>query len=446
MTENSDDFNRLTSEEKRQLLKQLLRSRSASGESLDWERSGVFVFPAEYLALRERYAKTEKILPGSIYFQASEGVNSSLTVIEGKEYINFASYNYLGMSGDPEVSRAAKEAIDRYGTSVSASRLASGERPLHRDLEKAIAGLLGTEDCIVFVGGFGTNESAVGHICRPGDIILYDSLIHASIQTGCALSGAKARPFPHNNWQALDRILAEERSRCNQALVVIEGVYSMDGDIPDLPAFIEVKKRHQALLMIDEAHSIGVLGERGAGIGEHYAVDRQDIDLWMGTLSKAFASCGGYIAGGGAFIEFLRFTTPGFVYSVGMSPPNAAAALASLEILKREPERVRTLQSRARLFLDLARQRGFNTGASRNSPIVPVVLGQTNPCINLYHELKNEGVYALPIIYPTVPENASRLRFFISCAHTEEQIRFTIDAIARHYPHSQRHAGPDGPE
>jgi 8-amino-7-oxononanoate synthase len=437
MTEHPGDLNRLSPEEKRRFLEQLLRSRSAAGESRIIDRPGGFVFPPEYLALREKFAEMEKTLSDSVYFQVSEGINRDRTVIEGREYINFAGYNYLGMSGDPTVSHAAKEAIDRYGTSVSASRLASGERPPHRELERALAGLLGTEDCIVFVGGYGTNETVIGHICRAGDIILYDSLIHASIQAGCALSGAKTRPFPHNNFQALDRILAEERSRHRQALIAIEGVYSMDGDIPDLPSFIEIKKRHRALLMIDEAHSIGVLGKHGAGIGEHCAVDRRDVDLWMGTLSKSFASCGGYIAGEEAFIRFLRFTTPGFVYSVGMSPPNTAAALASVEILKREPERVRLLQSRAKLFLELARERGFNTGASMNSAVIPVILGQTIPCMNLYRALKDEGIYVLPIMYPAVPDNASRLRFFVNCTHTEEQIRFTVDAIARHYPQGQ---------
>jgi 8-amino-7-oxononanoate synthase len=437
MTERSGDLNRMSPEEKRRLLEQLLHKKSAAGESRNIDRPSGFVFPPEYLALREKFAEMEKTLPGSIYFQVSEGINRDLTVVEGKEYINFASYNYLGMSGDPAVSQAAKEAIDRYGTSVSASRLASGERPLHRELERSLAGLLCTEDCIAFVTGFCTNESVIGHICRPGDIILYDSLIHASIQTGCALSGAKARPFPHNNWHALDRILAEERSQYRQALIVIEGVYSMDGDIPDLPAYIDVKKRHQALLMIDEAHSIGVLGEHGAGIGEHYAVDRSDADLWMGTLSKSFASCGGYIAGKEELIQFLRFTTPGFVYSVGMSPPNAAAALASVEILKREPERVRLLRSRAKLFRDLANERGFNTGASSNSAVISIILGQAISCLNLYRALKDEGIYVLPIMYPAVPDNASRLRFFVNCTHTEEQIRFTVDAIARHYPRSR---------
>ncbi len=437
MTEPPSDINHMSPEEKRRLLERLLHGKSAAGESRNADQAGGFVFSSEYLALREKFAEMEQGIAGPVYFQVSEGINRDLTVIEGREYINFASYNYLGMSGHPEVSRAAKEAVDRYGTSVSASRLASGERPLHRELEQAIAGLLGTEDCIVFVGGFGTNESVIGHICRPGDIILYDSLIHASIQAGCTLSGAKARPFPHNNWQALDRILGEERSHCGQALIAIEGVYSMDGDIPDLPAFIEIKKRHKALLMIDEAHSIGVLGEHGAGIGEHYAVDRSDVNIWMGTLSKSFASCGGYIAGEKAFIQFLRYTVPGFVYSVGISPPNAAAALASVKILKREPERVRLLRSRARLFLDLVNDHGFNAGNSRNSAVVPVILGRTISCMNLYRALKDEGVFVLPIMYPVVPENASRLRFFVNCSHTEEQIRFTVSAIARHYPYNQ---------
>ena len=181
-------------------------------------------------------------------------------MVGGRELINFSSFNYIGMSGDPTVAKAAKEAIDQYGTSVSASRLVSGNKVLHRDLELAIADLIGTEDSIVFVGGHATNETTIGHLFGPGDLVLHDALAHNSIVQGWILSGARRRPFPHNDWRAVDRLLTDLRGEYRRVLIAVEGVYSMDGDIPDLPRFIEVKKRHKAFLMIDEAHSVGVSG------------------------------------------------------------------------------------------------------------------------------------------------------------------------------------------
>ena len=426
------DLDNLSPQDKRKLLERMLRERQ-TGDIGEKAQSQGYIFPQDYLDLQEKFGELEKLESGPLYFQPSEGINRDTTVIGGRSFINFAGYNYLGMSGDPVVSRAAKEAIERYGTSVSASRLASGERPFHRELEREIAEFLDLEDSLVFVGGYTTNESVIGHVCRPDDLILYDSLIHASVQTGCKLSGAKIRPFPHNNWQSLDTILQGEREKYHQVLIIIEGVYSMDGDIPDLPRFIEVKKRHRALLMIDEAHSIGVLGEHGAGIGEYYDIERADADLWMGTLSKAFASCGGFIAGDSDMIRFLKYTTPGFVYSVGMPPANTAAALASLRLMQKEPQRVQTLHDRAGLFLELAKSHGLNTGTSRDSAVIPIVIGQSIPCVRLYKALYDSGIYVLPIMYPTVPENASRLRFFVNCTHTEEQIKTTIEILHDHH-------------
>lgn len=365
------------------------------------------------------------------YFREHRGVNSSGAIAEGREHITFSRYNYLGMSGDPVVSQAAKEAIDRYGTSVSASRIASGERPLHREIEKEIAGLIGTEDSLVFVSGHATNVTTIGHLFGKLDLIVHDALIHNSVLQGCQLSQATHLSFPHNNWRALDKILKESRPRFRRALVVIEGIYSMDGDIPELPAFIKIKKRHGAFLMVDEAHSIGVLGKSGRGIGEHFGINPAEVELWMGTLSKSFASCGGYIAGSGALIEYLKYTAPGFVYSVGMSPPNVAAALAAIRLLKREPQRVTRLQELSGLFLRLARERGLNTGACcSGSPVVPVIVGDSLKAICLSQALLQQGIDALPMVYPAVPDNSARLRFFVNCTHTPEQIRLAVDVVA----------------
>lgn len=432
MKKTAPDITGLTPEEKRRMLEKMIAEGVSQKVPRMTPGTG-FKYPDEYDVLKERFGELEKLGFGNIYFAVSEGLNNNLTTIESKSFINYAGYNYIGMSGDPVVSQAAKDAIDRYGTSVSASRLASGERPLHHELEKAVSGLLDTEDCIVMVGGYGTNQTVIGHLMNPGDLILFDSFIHASIQDGCKLSGADAKPFPHNQWEALDRILGEQRKKYRQVLMVIEGVYSMDGDIPDLPRFIEVKKKHDALLMIDEAHSIGVLGRNGAGIGEYHAVKRSDVDIWMGTLSKSFASCGGYIAGSRELITYLKYTAPGFVYSVGMSPPNAAAALTAIRLMQKEPQRLSLLHQRADLFLSLCKQHGLNTGTSKDSAVVPIITGDSVKSVMLYKMLYDAGIYALPIMYPVVPENSSRIRFFLSSTHTEEQITTTVNILQNCY-------------
>ncbi len=379
------------------------------------------------------------------YFSVHERVVNDTTRIGGRDLISFSSYNYLGTSGDPFVQASAKEAVDRYGTSVSASRLVSGEKPLHRELEQGIANFIGVEDSIVFVGGHSTNESTIGHLFGPGDLIVHDSLSHNSLIQGAILSGARRRPFAHNDWQALDQVLSDIRHEYRKVLVVIEGVYSMDGDWPDLPKFIEIKKKHHAFLMVDEAHSIGTMGKTGRGIAEHAGVSPRDVDIWMGTLSKSFGSCGGYIAGKKELVEYLKYTAPGFVYSVGMPPPAAAAALASLRLMEREPQRTTKVQENSALFLSLAKAAGLNTGMSKDSPVVPIIIGNSADALLLSRRLFERGVNVQPILYPAVEESASRLRFFITSCHTNEQIRETVKSVAEELgainPKYLKHAG-----
>jgi 8-amino-7-oxononanoate synthase len=384
----------------------------------------------EYKRLKQTMGMLSATGVSNPYFAAHERVARDTTIIGGRELLSWATYNYLGMSGDPEVNEAAKRAIDRFGTSVSASRLVSGEKTIHGELEQGIAGFLGVDDAILFVGGHATNESTIGHLFGPGDLIAHDSLAHNSIIQGAILSGARRRPFPHNDWRALDELLAEIRRDYRRVLIAIEGVYSMDGDFPDLPRFIEVKKKHKAFLMVDEAHSIGTMGRTGRGIGEHFGVNPRDVDLWMGTLSKTFGSCGGYIAGTREVVEYLKYTAPGFVYSVGMPPAAVAAALASLEVLKKQPDRVAKVQANASLFLKLARQRGLNTGWASETPVIPIILGNSMHALLLSRALFERGINVQPILYPAVEEEKARLRFFITSAHTEDQIRRTVDAVA----------------
>jgi 8-amino-7-oxononanoate synthase len=363
------------------------------------------------------------------FFDVHEGITNDRATIHGKEYINFSNYNYINTSGDPEVTRAAVEACERYGTSVSASRLVSGNKPRHRELETAISTFLGCEDTLVLVGGHSTNEGVIGHLLNEKDMILFDSLAHNSIVEGALLSGARRRPFPHNDWEAADWILNKHRNEYRRVLIAVEGVYSMDGDYPDLPKLIEVKKRHHALLMVDEAHSLGVLGKTGRGIGEHFGVNRRDVDIWMCTLSKTFASCGGYISGSKELVEYLKYTAPNFVFSVGISPPNCAAALAAIRVLEKEPQRVEQLRHNGKLFLELAKAQGLDTGTSRDSAVIPVILGNSMLALKLSKALFDKGINVQPILHPAVEEKAARLRFFITSAHTEEQIRYTIKAL-----------------
>ena len=364
------------------------------------------------------------------YFRAHEGIAGATTVIGGRRYSNFASYNYLGLSGHPKVNQAAKQAIDDYGTSVSASRLVSGERPIHRALEQALARVHGVADCVVFVSGHATNATTIGVLCGPGDLVAHDALIHNSVLQGITLSGAKRIAFPHNDASALDRILGDCRHGFKQVLIVLEGIYSMDGDFPDLPHFIDVKNRYRAMLMVDEAHSFGVMGPRGFGIGEHFGIDGQAVDIWMGTLSKALAGCGGYIAGQAALVELLKYRAPGFVYSVGMAPPLAAAALAALQVLTSEPERVTRLRSRAQLFVQLARERGVDIGLSQGLSVVPAITGSSIKAGHLADALFQRGINVQPILYPAVNERAARLRFFLSSDHTEDQIHSAVATLA----------------
>lgn len=392
------------------------------------EHTRIECFP-EVAAHGERVAAlTGTGLPNP-YFLVHEGGMTDTTVIDGRELLSFSSYNYLGMATHPRVNEAAKAAIDRCGTSVSASRLLSGSRPLHLELETELADLLGCEAAITLANGHATNVTVIGHLVGPGDLVVHDSLAHDSILQGCKLSGATRRPFPHNDAAALDALLGQVRHQYRRVLVVIEGVYSMDGDIADLPALVQVKRRYGALLMIDEAHSIGTIGATGRGIGEYHGIDRAEVDLWSGTLSKALASCGGYVTGNRAVVEYLRYTVPGFVYSAGMTPADTAASLTALRLLRAEPERVDLLSENAALFARLARGAGIDIGESRDTPIVPCIVGDSLETLRLAEALFDEGISVNPILYPAVPEELARLRFFITCSHTPDQIRRTVTAL-----------------
>jgi 8-amino-7-oxononanoate synthase len=424
-----DTVTQLTPEKKRELAARLLRGEaihSASGPDATPKSHYLFEHHPMFVGFLHAAGATDYEDP---YFRTHEGIAADTTVIGGREYINFANYNYLGLSGHPAVAAAIAEAVERYGSSVSASRLVGGERPIHRELERALAKIHGTQDAVVMVSGYGTNLAAIAHLFGPKDLVLHDSLIHNSVITGATLSGARRMLFRHNDWQFVDDFLRKHRREYERVLLVVEGIYSMDGDFPDLPSFVEIRDRHKVFLMVDEAHSLGVMGKRGHGIREHFGLSAEDVDIWMGTLSKSLASCGGYIAGNIFLTHTLRYTAPGFVYSVGQSPANAAAALAAIGVLNDEPDRVQRLQQRGRLFLELARERGLATGLGRGYSIIPLIVGSSLRCIKLTEALFRRGIHVQPILYPAVDERSARLRFFITCMHSDQQIRQSIDII-----------------
>jgi 8-amino-7-oxononanoate synthase len=368
------------------------------------------------------------------FYRPFDGRIGATAVHEGREFMNFTSYDYLGLNQESAVAEAAKAAIDECGTSVSASRLVAGERLMHRELESELAEFYGSDACLTFVSGHATNVSTIGILMTPDDLIVQDELMHNSAIMGAKLSHATSINFRHNNLDDLEKVLLENREKHKNALIVAEGLYSMDGDYPDLRRLIEIKKRYGTWLMIDEAHAIGVMGKTGRGSFEHFGVDPRQVDIWMGTLSKTLGSCGGYICGSHNLIEILKYQAPGFVYSVGLSPPATAASLAALRILKADPGRVAKLQANGRLFVEEAKRAGLNTMTSAGFSVVPVMVSDPVRAVRLADRLLERGINALPIIHPVVPMKAARIRFFITSKHTAEQIRSTVKIVAEELP------------
>lgn len=382
-----------------------------------------------YAELRVQRAIGERLDLRSPYFRMHEGRLAPRSRVDGRDVLNFAGYDYLGLNGHPEVVAAAREALDRYGISASGSRHVAGERPVHRSLERAVADHYAADDALLFVSGHATNVGVIGQMMGPKDLIVYDAGMHNSAVTGAVLSGAARRSFLHNDLENLERILSRSRKKHQRALIVVEGLYSMDGDYPDLPRLVEIKKRFDAWLMVDEAHALGVMGPRGHGIFEHFGVDPGDVDIWMGTLSKTLAGCGGYIAGSAIMVDYLRLTVGSFVYSVAMPPVIAAAAEKALELLHREPERVSRLQANGAHFLAYARRKGLDTGSSGGLSVAPIMVGDSIASVALSQLLLERGVNALPVFYPGVPMKGARLRFFLTAMHGERDIEEAIDHV-----------------
>ena len=387
----------------------------------------VFEETSEYRIFLSRFNDTEKYK--NPYFVRHDSVLRDTSITGEREVLNFASYNYLGMSGHPQVSEAAVEAVKKLGTSASGSRLLAGEKTLHRELESEIAKWKHTEAALVLVGGHSTNVTFVGNFCGSKDLILYDALSHNSISQGLKLSSATSRLFPHNDYETARLILKSIRNKFEKVLLVIEGVYSMDGDIAPVPEFVKLKKEFGLFLMVDEAHSCCVIGENGGGVDEYFNLDPDDIDIKMGTLSKGLGACGGYLAGKKALIEYMKYSLPGFVFSVGVSPPLAAAALESIRIMKKDNSLVRQLHENIRHFVSKAKEKGLNICKAGESAVLPILVGNEYDAFKLSAALLERDVFVPPAVYPAVPVNMARLRFGVTSCHTKEQIDRALEVL-----------------
>jgi len=344
------------------------------------------------------------------------------------DVINLATYGYLGLGADPRVKRAASEAIERYGTHTGGPRLLSGTAPVHCELETRLAEFLDAENVVTYSSGYGTNVSVIPALFGPGDLVVLDRNAHRSLYDGAVLAQATVKRFAHNDLGHLERIL-QRTSGVARRLVAVDAVYSMEGHLAPIPELVELVHRHGAFLLADEAHSIGVVGRTGRGVCEHFGIDPRTIDIRIGTLSKALPSVGGFAAVHAHVGAILRYSSHARVFSAAMTPPDAAAALAGLEILAREPERVARLQQNAALFRSRLAGHGLDSFGSETA-VVPVRIADRLATLAIAHALLERGVYVNPILSPGVPVGSERLRCFVTAAHAEADLLQAADTIA----------------
>ncbi len=385
---------------------------------------------ADFATKRFRLAGKAYLEKWDPFFAQTDSLSQAAEA-HGGHFVSFANYDYLGLSTHPDVKAAAAHALEALGVGALASRLVGGERSTHQPLEAALSSFLGTEATLTLVSGYLTNVSVISHIMGSRDGLFLDELSHNSIVSGSKSAASETVLFKHNDLDHLNSLLKQKRSDYKNVLIVAESLYSMDGDITDLARLVEIKERHNCWLLIDEAHSIGVLGADGRGICEYAGIDPNRIDLIIGTLSKTFASCGGFVTGKQAVIDWLRYTLPGFVYSVGLSPVITAAAQKALELVQTESWRIEKLRHNAELFVELAHEAALNTGPAIGRGVVPILFTDSLETLAASRHLMANGYYVPPIIQIGVPKDQPRLRFFLSAAHTEAEIRGVIDLLAK---------------
>jgi 8-amino-7-oxononanoate synthase len=380
-------------------------------------------------------AKEADVLP---YFRILTSEAGPVVEMEGRETIMLGSNNYLGLTGDERVKQAARDALETYGTGLTGSRLLNGTTPLHLALEEELAEWMGTEDAIVFTTGHQANVGCIGTILEPGDTVICDSADHASILDGCKLSGAKLRPFRHNQMPKLEKMLERAAGDGGGVMVIVDGVFSMEGDLCNLPATVALCERYGARLMVDEAHAVGVLGARGAGTAELFGLEDR-IDLRMGTFSKSLASCGGFIAGPSEVVEYLRIASRPFIFTASAVPAAVGAALGALRIIRSEgPELMARLLDNATYLREGFRDLGLVVvepgtlpdGTEATTPVVPVVVGEDWQAVLLWKALFDAGVYTNVAIHPAVPPGGALLRTSLMASHQRDHLDRALEIFS----------------
>ncbi len=351
----------------------------------------------------------------------------SKVMVDGREMGMYASYSYLGLVGHPRINKAAQDAVAKYGTGTHGVRTLAGTLDLHRELEDTIAEFKQAEAAVTYTSGYVTNLTAVSTLVGRGDYVFSDKLNHASIVDGCLMSGAKFRRFKHNDMDSLERMVAEAPAEASK-LVVADAVFSMDGDIIDLPRMVEICQKYDAWLMMDEAHSVGVLGETGRGIEEHFDM-WGTVDIKMGTLSKTIPSVGGYVAGKKDLITYLRHASRAYIFSAALPPAQAAAAREAFRVILDEPWRVEKLNANTQQFIGGLKSRGFDTMLTETA-IVPVLCGADEVAYAVTRHAQKNNLFVLPVVSPAVPVGLARLRATVLASHEEEDIEYAMDVIA----------------
>ena len=374
-------------------------------------------------------ARVSMLKSADLYFYnqpVTELRGGARVLVNGREMGMYASYSYLGLVGHPKINAAARDAIDRFGTGTHGVRTLAGSLTLHSELEQTISEFKQTEAAITYTSGYATNLTVVSTLVGRGDYVISDKLNHASIVDGCLMSGAKFVRFRHNDMESLEQRLQQIPSE-SAKMVIADSVFSMDGDIVDFPKMVEICRKYNAWLMIDEAHSVGVLGKSGRGIEEHFNLPGS-IDIKMGTLSKTIPSVGGYVAGKKDLIEYLRHASRAYIFSAALPPAQAAAAKAAFEVILEEPWRVEKLNQNASQFITGLKERGFDTLYTQTA-IVPVICGTDEIAFSMTSAAQHQDVFVLPVVSPAVPPGLARLRATVTAAHETDEIEHAMDVI-----------------
>lgn len=362
------------------------------------------------------------------YFNPIQEVNGNIVKVNGKEMIMVGSNNYLGLVNHPKVMKAAQEAVDRYGVATCGSRFLNGTLDIHVELERRLGKFMKKEAALAFSTGFQTNQGIISTIVGRGDAIITDRMVHASIVDASRLSYGNIFKFKHNDMADLERILSSIDVN-DSKLIVVDGVFSMEGDLANLPEIVKLAKKYKAQLMVDDAHGIGVMGENGRGTCEHFNVE-DDVDLVMGTFSKSFASLGGFIAGGEKVISYIKHHARALIFSASITPASVATVLASLDVFETEPERREKLWQITKKMKSGFQAMGYDTGPTE-TPIIPVIIGNDELAIMLWRLLREDGIFTNPVIYPAVPHGQSLIRTSYSATHTDEELGTVLSSFEK---------------